>query len=60
MKMYEKELVALKRAGRLRERRLFDEHLIDMASNDYLGLSQKPKQLKKSDETTPYLPNPLP
>jgi 8-amino-7-oxononanoate synthase len=48
MKMYEKELVALKRAGRLRERRLFDEHLIDMASNDYLGLSQKPKQLKKA------------
>ncbi len=36
---YEKELAALKRAGRYRERRLFDEKLIDLASNDYLGLA---------------------
>ena len=36
---YEKELRALKRSGRYRERKLFDENLIDLASNDYLGLS---------------------
>lgn len=38
---YEKELAALKRSGRYRERRLFDENLVDLASNDYLGLSHK-------------------
>jgi len=38
---YEKELAALKRSGRYRERKLFDENLIDLASNDYLGLSHK-------------------
>jgi len=36
---YEKELAALKRSGRYRERRIFDEDIIDLASNDYLGLS---------------------
>ena len=36
---YEKELAALKRSGRYRERKLFNENLIDLASNDYLGLS---------------------
>jgi len=36
---YEKELAALKRSGRYRERHLFNEDLIDLASNDYLGLS---------------------
>ena len=36
---YEKELAALKRSGRYRQRRLFDENIIDLASNDYLGLS---------------------
>ena len=39
---YEKELAALKRSGRYRERRVFDENLIDLASNDYLGLSKHP------------------
>ncbi len=37
---YEKELAALKRSGRYRERRVFDENIIDLASNDYLGLSE--------------------
>jgi len=46
--MYEKELYALKRSGRFRERKLFDEHLIDLASNDYLGLAEKKKQFKKA------------
>lgn len=36
---YEKELAALKRSGRYRERRIFDDNVIDMASNDYLGLA---------------------
>ena len=41
MNFYEKELLALKRSGRYRERRLFDENLLDLASNDYLGLAEK-------------------
>ena len=45
--MYKNELRALKKAGRFRERRLFDEALIDLASNDYLGLGSSKKQLKK-------------
>ena len=38
---YEKELAALKRSGRYRERKLFNEDLMDLASNDYLGLADK-------------------
>ena len=45
--MYEKELEALKRAGRFRERKQFDTSLIDLASNDYLGLASDKKQLRK-------------
>lgn len=36
---YENELKALKRSGRFRERRLFDNDIVDMASNDYLGFA---------------------
>ncbi len=36
---YANELAALKRAGRYRERRIFDDNIVDMASNDYLGLA---------------------
>ena len=46
--MYENELKALKRAGRFRERKLFDDRLEDLASNDYLGLSSNKKQFKKA------------
>lgn len=46
--MYENELKALQRAGRFRERKLFDENLVDLASNDYLGLSTNKKQFKKA------------
>lgn len=46
--MYEQELKALKKAGRYRERKLFDAALVDMASNDYLGLSSNKKQFKKA------------
>ena len=40
MNYYEKELAALKRAGRFRERRIFEEEIVDLASNDYLGLAE--------------------
>ncbi len=46
--MYENELKALKRVGRFRERKLFDDRLNDFASNDYLGLSSNKKQFKKA------------
>jgi 8-amino-7-oxononanoate synthase len=38
---YDKELKALKRAGRYRTRELYDPSLLDFASNDYLGLAHK-------------------
>ncbi len=38
--MYEQELQALQKANRFRERELFDENLIDLASNDYLGFAE--------------------
>jgi len=46
--MYENELKALKKAGRFRERKVFDVRLDDLASNDYLGLSTNKKQFKKA------------
>ena len=45
---YLKELKAIKRANRYRNRVVFDENLRDFASNDYLGLSRKKKLLKKA------------
>jgi 8-amino-7-oxononanoate synthase len=39
MNYYEKELSALHRSGRYRERRIFSDDIVDMASNDYLGLA---------------------
>jgi len=44
--MYERELAALKRAGRFRQPISSDFESIDMASNDYLGLAHKSKLLK--------------
>ncbi|CAA6816106.1 MAG: 8-amino-7-oxononanoate synthase (EC [uncultured Sulfurovum sp.] len=46
--MYEKELNALKKAGRLRQRQVWNQQLIDFASNDYLGLANNKKQLEKA------------
>ncbi len=46
--MYENELKALKKSGRFRERKLYDDRLDDLASNDYLGLSLNKKQFKKA------------
>ena len=45
--MFEKELLALKRANRFRSRVIFDSSLKDFASNDYLGLASNKKLLKK-------------
>ena len=46
--MYKNELKALKKAGRFRERKVYDVTLNDLASNDYLGLSTNKKQFKKA------------
>jgi len=48
MNYYEKELNIIKKSNRLRKRKIFDENLIDLASNDYLGLSTKKSLLKKA------------
>ncbi|RXJ87727.1 pyridoxal phosphate-dependent aminotransferase family protein [Arcobacter sp. CECT 8985] len=42
--MYSKELNSIKKSNRLRTREIFDESLVDLASNDYLGLTTN-KQL---------------
>lgn len=47
---YSKEIAALKRSGRYRERKLFDETLADLASNDYLGLAHNKSLLEKACE----------
>ena len=44
--MYEKELKAIKRANRFRKREIFN--LIDLASNDYLGLANNKDSIKKT------------
>ena len=46
--MYQKEIKALKKVNRYRQRKVFDNSLVDMASNDYLGLSSRKKSLKKA------------
>jgi len=46
--MYTNELEALKKAGRFRDRKVYDVTLDDLASNDYLGLSRNKKQFKKA------------
>lgn len=46
--MYQKELNALKKAGRFRQREICDDSLIDLASNDYLGLAHNKEQFKKA------------
>jgi len=50
MNFYEKELQALKRAGRYRERILSSKSLKDFASNDYLGLAEKKSLHQKTCE----------
>lgn len=45
---YANEIAALKRSGRYRERRLYDRDLIDLASNDYLGLAEDPLLMEQA------------
>ena len=48
---YANELKALKRAGRYRSRNVVDETLIDMSSNDYLGLAHQSELHDKTCKT---------
>jgi len=43
---YEKEIQALKHSGRFREREVFDDNVVDLASNDYLGLAHNSSLLE--------------
>ncbi len=46
--MYDKELNSIKRSNRLRTREIFNSNLIDLASNDYLGLTTKKELYEKA------------
>ncbi|WP_024953759.1 aminotransferase class I/II-fold pyridoxal phosphate-dependent enzyme [Sulfurospirillum arcachonense] len=46
--MYTNELKAINKSNRYRQRVVYDESLIDLASNDYLGLSTKKQLLKRA------------
>ncbi len=46
--MYKKELEAIRKSNRFRERVIYDDFLIDLASNDYLGLSENGELLDKA------------
>ncbi|WP_419771354.1 MAG: aminotransferase class I/II-fold pyridoxal phosphate-dependent enzyme [Candidatus Marinarcus sp.] len=48
--MYHKELTAIKKSNRYRERKISDESLIDLASNDYLGLASNKVLFQKAYE----------
>lgn len=48
--MYEKELNAIKKSNLYRERKLYDENIIDLASNDYLGLASKKELFQNAYE----------
>jgi len=48
MMFYKKELNAIKKSNRFRKRKLFDKNLIDLASNDYLGLASNKELFTKA------------
>lgn len=48
--MYSKELLSIKKSNRFRTREIFDSNLIDLASNDYLGLSTNKDIFQKAYE----------
>jgi 8-amino-7-oxononanoate synthase len=50
MNFYEKELQSIEKSGRFRQRKIFDKDLIDLASNDYLGLAAKKELFDKAYE----------
>ena len=53
---YEKELKALKKARRLRTRKVLDMDVFDFASNDYLGLSHNKELHQKTCQDLDALP----
>ena len=57
MQFYEKEIRALKRSGRYRERTLYDPGLADLASNDYLGLAERPELMYEAFEILKKAPS---
>lgn len=48
MNYYDKELFVIEKSNRFRERKIYNDSLKDLASNDYLGLATKKKQFKKA------------
>ena len=46
--MYTKEIKALKKSNRYRQRKIYDEKLVDLASNDYLGLASNEEIFDKA------------
>jgi 8-amino-7-oxononanoate synthase len=48
--LYDKEINAIKKANRYRQRTVSNEHIIDAASNDYLGLASQQSLLAKAYE----------
>lgn len=48
--LYSKELNSIKKSNRYRTRDVFDKNLIDLASNDYLGLSTNKNIFQKAYE----------
>lgn len=56
MLQYENELKALKRAGRYRTREVYNDSILDFASNDYLGLSHNKELHELTCKTLSELP----
>jgi len=54
---YDKEIKALKRSGRFRERKVLDANLHDFASNDYLGLAHNKNLHKATAQELEKLPS---
>ncbi len=48
--MYKKEILSIKKSNRFRTRKIFDENLLDLASNDYLGLASNKEIFQKAYE----------
>lgn len=57
---YSNELKALKHSGRYRTRHVWDENLIDMASNDYLGLAHDSQLHSQACEMVSHYSNHAP
>ncbi len=57
---YDDELKALKRSSLFRERTLYDEGLVDLASNDYLSLSSNKELFEKAVERVKNYPHHAP